>query len=160
MFNQHAKCQHSKWLQVARELPWRKPVSSLKYLLTSHVWQQDRNSFSHQDSGLADLVANKSADIVRDYFPPDANTLIWVADNCFKTWNRVNVIVAGKQRSPQWLSMDEAEKDCEAGLGKWDWAGSEDGMEPDLVMASAGDVPTMEYWPLQPCYVKRYRICA
>ena len=139
MFNQHAK-----WLQVARELPWRKPVSSLNYLLTSHVWRQDHNGFSHQDPGFVDLVANKSADIVRVYFPPDANTLLWVGEHCLKTWNRVNVIVAGKQPSPQWLTMDEAEKHCEAGLGKWDWAGSEDGMEPDLVMACAGDVPTME----------------
>lgn len=139
MFNQHAK-----WLQVARELPWRKPVSSLNYLLTSHVWRQDHNGFSHQDPGFVDLVANKSADIVRVYFPPDANTLLWVGDHCLKTWNRVNVIVAGKQPSPQWLTMHEAEKHCEAGLGKWDWAGSEDGMEPDLVMACAGDVPTME----------------
>ncbi|MDR2310293.1 MAG: phosphoketolase family protein [Brucellaceae bacterium] len=139
MFNQHAK-----WLQVARELPWRKPVSSLNYLLTSHVWRQDHNGFSHQDPGFVDLVANKSADIVRVYFPPDANTLLWVGDHCLKTWNRVNVIVAGKQPSPQWLTIDEAEKHCEAGLGKWDWAGSEDGMEPDLVMACAGDVPTME----------------
>lgn len=139
MFNQHAK-----WLQVARELPWRKPVASLNYLLTSHVWRQDHNGFSHQDPGFVDLVANKSADIVRVYFPPDANTLLWVGDHCLKTWNRVNVIVAGKQPSPQWLTMDEAVKHCEAGLGKWDWAGSEDGMEPDLVMACAGDVPTME----------------
>ena len=139
MFNQHAK-----WLQVARELPWRKPVSSLNYLLTSHVWRQDHNGFSHQDPGFVDLVANKSADIVRVYFPPDANTLLWVGDHCLKTWNRVNVIVAGKQPSPQWLAMDEAEKHCEAGLGKWDWAGTEDGQEPDLVMACAGDVPTME----------------
>ncbi|MFK4826138.1 phosphoketolase [Paenochrobactrum sp. BZR 588] len=139
MFNQHAK-----WLQVARELPWRKPVASLNYLLTSHVWRQDHNGFSHQDPGFVDLVANKSADIVRVYFPPDANTLLFVGDHCLKTWNRVNVIVAGKQPSPQWLTIDEAEKHCEAGLGKWDWAGSEDGMEPDLVMACAGDVPTME----------------
>ncbi|WP_439271804.1 phosphoketolase family protein [Pseudochrobactrum sp. HB0163] len=139
MFNQHAK-----WLQVARELPWRKPVSSLNYLLTSHVWRQDHNGFSHQDPGFVDLVANKSADIVRVYFPPDANSLLWVGDHCLKTWNRVNVIVAGKQPSPQWLTMEEAEKHCKAGLGKWDWAGTEDGSEPDLVMACAGDVPTME----------------
>ncbi|MGU3575156.1 phosphoketolase [Brucellaceae bacterium C25G] len=139
MFN-----QHSKWLQVSRELAWRKPVSSLNYLLTSHVWRQDHNGFSHQDPGFVDLVANKSADIVRVYFPPDANTLLWVGDHCLKTWDRINVIVAGKQPAPQWLTMDEAEKHCEAGLGKWDWAGSEDGMEPDLIMACAGDVPTME----------------
>ncbi len=139
MFNQHAK-----WLQVSRELPWRKPVSSLNYLLTSHVWRQDHNGFSHQDPGFVDLVANKSADTVRVYFPPDANTLLWVAEHCLKTWNRVNVIVAGKQPEPQWLPMAEAVKHCEAGLGIWDWAGTEDGLEPDLIMACAGDVPTME----------------
>ncbi|ATA38791.1 phosphoketolase [Brucella abortus] len=139
MFNQHAK-----WLQVARELEWRKPISSLNYLLTSHVWRQDHNGFSHQDPGFVDLVANKSADIARVYFPPDANTLLWVGDHCLKTWNRVNVIVAGKQPEPQWLTMAEAEKHCEAGLGIWEWAGTEDGLEPDIVMACAGDVPTME----------------
>ncbi|KAB2677459.1 MULTISPECIES: phosphoketolase [Brucella/Ochrobactrum group] len=139
MFNQHAK-----WLQVARELKWRKPISSLNYLLTSHVWRQDHNGFSHQDPGFVDLVANKSADIIRVYFPPDANTLLWVTDHCLKTWNRVNVIVAGKQPEPQWLSMDDAVRHCEAGLGIWDWAGTEDGLEPDIVMACAGDVPTME----------------
>ncbi|MEJ5021407.1 phosphoketolase family protein [Ochrobactrum vermis] len=139
MFNQHAK-----WLQVARELKWRKPVSSLNYLLTSHVWRQDHNGFSHQDPGFVDLVANKSADIIRVYFPPDANTLLWVGDHCLKTWDRVNVIVAGKQPEPQWLSMDEAVHHCEAGLGIWNWAGTEDGLEPDIVMACAGDVPTME----------------
>lgn len=139
MFNQHAK-----WLQVARELKWRKPISSLNYLLTSHVWRQDHNGFSHQDPGFVDLVANKSADIIRVYFPPDANTLLWVGDHCLKTWNRINVIVAGKQPEPQWLSMDEAVDHCEAGLGIWDWAGTEDGLEPDIVMACAGDVPTME----------------
>ncbi len=136
--------QHAKWLQVSRELPWRTPVSSLNYLLTSHVWRQDHNGFSHQDPGFVDLVANKSADIVRVYFPPDANTLLWVGDHCLKTWDRVNVIVAGKQPEPQWLSMEEAEKHCEAGLGIWDWAGTEEGLEPDIVMACAGDVPTME----------------
>lgn len=139
MFNQHAK-----WLQVARELKWRKPISSLNYLMTSHVWRQDHNGFSHQDPGFVDLVANKSADIIRVYFPPDANTLLWVADHCLKTWDRINVIVAGKQPEPQWLSMDEAVRHCEAGLGIWDWAGTEDGLEPDIVMACAGDVPTME----------------
>ncbi|WP_273786293.1 phosphoketolase [Brucella intermedia] len=139
MFNQHAK-----WLQVARELKWRKPISSLNYLLTSHVWRQDHNGFSHQDPGFVDLVANKSADIIRVYFPPDANTLLWVADHCLKTWDRINVIVAGKQPEPQWLSMDEAVRHCEAGLGIWDWAGTEDGLETDIVMACAGDVPTME----------------
>lgn len=139
MFNQHAK-----WLQVARELKWRKPISSLNYLLTSHVWRQDHNGFSHQDPGFVDLVANKSADIIRVYFPPDANTLLCVGDHCLKTWNRINVIVAGKQPEPQWLSMEEAVHHCEAGLGIWDWAGTENGLEPDIVMACAGDVPTME----------------
>ena len=139
MFNQHAK-----WLQVARELKWREPISSLNYLLTSHVWRQDHNGFSHQDPGFVDLVANKSADIIRIYFPPDANTLLWVADHCLKTWDRINVIVAGKQPEPQWLTMDGAVHHCEAGLGIWDWAGTEDGLEPDIVMACAGDVPTME----------------
>ncbi|MGI8397523.1 phosphoketolase family protein [Agrobacterium deltaense] len=140
MFNQHAK-----WLKVSRELPWRKPVSSLNYLLTSHVWRQDHNGFSHQDPGFVDLVANKKADIVRIYLPPDANTLLWVGDHCLKTWNRINVIVAGKQPEPQWLTMDEAVKHCEAGIGIWEWAGNEEGaIAPDIVMACAGDVPTME----------------
>ncbi|QTQ85991.1 phosphoketolase family protein (plasmid) [Agrobacterium tumefaciens] len=137
--------QHAKWLKVARELPWRKPVSSLNYLLTSHVWRQDHNGFSHQDPGFIDLVANKKADIVRIYLPPDANTLLWVGDHCLRTWNRINVIVAGKQPEPQWLTMDEAVKHCEAGIGIWDWACNEDGViAPDVVMACAGDVPTME----------------
>ncbi|MGN7293697.1 phosphoketolase family protein [Rhizobium sp. SAFR-030] len=140
MFNQHAK-----WLKVSRELPWRKPISSLNYLLTSHVWRQDHNGFSHQDPGFLDLVANKKADIVRIYLPPDANTLLWIGDHCLKTWNRVNVIVAGKQPEPQWLTMDEAIRHCEAGIGIWDWASNEDGaVEPDVVMACAGDVPTLE----------------
>lgn len=136
--------QHAKWLKASRELPWRKPISSLNYLLTSHVWRQDHNGFSHQDPGFVDLVANKGADIVRVYFPPDANTLLCVAKHCLQTWNRVNVIVAGKQPAPQWLSMDDAITHCEAGLGVWDWAGTEDGLGPDVVMACAGDVPTME----------------
>jgi xylulose-5-phosphate/fructose-6-phosphate phosphoketolase len=140
MFNQHAK-----WLKVSRDLEWRKPISSLNYLLTSHVWRQDHNGFSHQDPGFVDLVANKKADTVRLYFPPDANTLLWVADHCFKTWNRVNVIVAGKQPEPQWLGIDEAAAHCQAGIGIWDWAGTEgDAVAPDVVMACAGDVPTLE----------------
>ncbi|WP_105402137.1 phosphoketolase [Neorhizobium sp. T7_12] len=140
MFNQHAK-----WLKVSRELAWRKPVSSLNYLLTSHVWRQDHNGFSHQDPGFVDLVANKKADIVRIYLPPDANTLLWIGDHCLKTWDRVNVIVAGKQPEPQWLTMDEAIRHCEAGIGIWDWASNESGaVEPDVVMACAGDVPTLE----------------
>jgi xylulose-5-phosphate/fructose-6-phosphate phosphoketolase len=137
--------QHAKWLKVSRELPWRKPVSSLNYLLTSHVWRQDHNGFSHQDPGFLDLVANKKADIVRIYLPPDANTLLWIGDHCLKTWDRVNVIVAGKQPEPQWLTMDEAIRHCQAGIGIWDWASNEDGaVEPDVVMACAGDVPTLE----------------
>ena len=140
MFNQHAK-----WLKVTRELEWRKPVSSLNYLLTSHVWRQDHNGFSHQDPGFVDLVANKKADVVRIYLPPDANTLLWVADHCLKTWDRINVIVAGKQPEPQWLSIEDAAKHCQAGIGIWDWAGNEeDTISPDVVMACAGDVPTME----------------
>jgi xylulose-5-phosphate/fructose-6-phosphate phosphoketolase len=140
MFNQHAK-----WLKVSSELEWRKPVSSLNYLLTSHVWRQDHNGFSHQDPGFVDLVANKTADVVRIYFPPDANTLLWVGDHCLRTWNRVNVIVAGKQPEPQWLTIEEAAAHCEAGAGIWDWAGNEDGsILPDVVMACAGDVPTLE----------------
>jgi xylulose-5-phosphate/fructose-6-phosphate phosphoketolase len=140
MFNQHAK-----WLKVTRELGWRKPISSLNYLLTSHVWRQDHNGFSHQDPGFVDLVANKKADIVRIYLPPDANTLLWVGDHCLKTYDRINVIVAGKQPEPQWLTMDEAVKHCETGIGIWNWASHEDDtVAPDVVMACAGDVPTME----------------
>ncbi|WP_264273154.1 phosphoketolase [Duffyella gerundensis] len=140
MFNQHAK-----WLKVSRSLPWRAPVASLNYLLSSHVWRQDHNGYSHQDPGFMDHVANKKADIVRIYLPPDANTLLWVGDHCLKTWNRINVIVAGKQPAPQWLTLDAAVKHCEAGMGSWPWAGNEHaGSEPDVVMACAGDVPTME----------------
>ncbi|MBV8697428.1 MAG: phosphoketolase family protein, partial [Bradyrhizobium sp.] len=140
MFNQHAK-----WLKVARELSWRRPIASLNYLLTSHVWRQDHNGFSHQDPGFVDLVTNKKADIVRVYFPPDANTLLWVADHCLRTYNRINVIVAGKQPAPQWLGMQEAAIHCDAGIGIWTWAGTEAGnAEPDVVMACAGDVPTLE----------------
>lgn len=140
MFNQHAK-----WLKVTREIEWRKPVASLNYLLTSHVWRQDHNGFSHQDPGFVDHVVNKKADVVRVYFPPDANTLLWVGDHCLKTWDRINVIVAGKQPEPQWLTMDEAIAHCEAGAGIWHWAGTEEeGFEPDVVLAACGDVPTME----------------
>ncbi|TAL78672.1 MAG: phosphoketolase family protein, partial [Beijerinckiaceae bacterium] len=139
MFNQHAK-----WLEISRNLPWRRPIASLNYLLSSHVWRQDHNGFSHQDPGFVDLVANKSPDIVRVYFPPDANTLLWVTDHCLRTYDRINVIVAGKQPAPQWLSMAEAEAHCAAGIGIWAWAGTETGDEPDVVMACAGDVPTLE----------------
>ena len=140
MFNQHAK-----WLKVSRSLAWRRPIASLNYLLTSHVWRQDHNGFSHQDPGFVDLVVNKKADIVRVYFAPDANTLLWITDHCLRTYDRINVIVAGKQPSPQWLTMKEAATHCDAGIGIWTWAGSENhGTEPDVVMACAGDVPTLE----------------
>ena len=140
MFNQHAK-----WLKVSRALPWRRPIASFNYLLTSHVWRQDHNGFSHQDPGFIDLVTNKKADVVRVYLPPDANTLLWVADHCLRTYDRINVIVAGKQPSPQWLPMREAITHCEAGIGIWNWAGTEaPNSEPDIVMACAGDVPTLE----------------
>ncbi|VVT51266.1 Xylulose-5-phosphate phosphoketolase (EC @ Fructose-6-phosphate phosphoketolase (EC [Kosakonia radicincitans] len=140
MFNQHAK-----WLKVTRKLPWRAPISSLNYLLSSHVWRQDHNGYSHQDPGFIDHVANKKADIVRIYLPPDANTLLCVADHCLKTWDRINVIVAGKQPAPQWLTLDDAAKHCADGMGIWYWAGTvEEGETPNVVMACAGDVPTME----------------
>ena len=140
MFNQHAK-----WLKVSRSLAWRRPIASLNYLLTSHVWRQDHNGFSHQDPGFMDTVANKGAEIVRIYFPPDANTLLWVTDHCLRTYDRINVIVAGKQPAPQWLTMREAITHCEAGIGIWPWAGTEDpGCEPDIVMTCCGDVPTLE----------------
>jgi xylulose-5-phosphate/fructose-6-phosphate phosphoketolase len=140
MFNQHAK-----WLKVARkEIPWRRPIASLNYLLTSHVWRQDHNGFSHQDPGFIDHVVNKKADVVRVYFPPDANTLLSVADHCLRSRDYVNVIVAGKQVQPQWLDMDAAVKHCTSGIGIWEWASNDRGMEPDVVMACAGDVPTVE----------------
>jgi xylulose-5-phosphate/fructose-6-phosphate phosphoketolase len=137
--------QHAKWLQTSEELSWRAPIASLNYLLTSHVWRQDHNGFSHQDPGFVDFVANKKADTVRLYFPPDANCLLWVIDHCLGTWNRINVITAGKQPQPQWLTAEEADRHCRAGAGIWDWACTcPPGEEPDLVMACAGDVPTME----------------
>ncbi len=139
MFNQHAK-----WLKTSREIAWRRPIASLNYLLTSHVWQQDHNGFSHQDPGFVDHVLTKKADIVRAYFPPDANTLLYVTDHCLRSWDRINVIVAGKQPAPQWLDMDAAIKHCTAGIGVWEWASNDRGAEPDVVMACAGDVPTLE----------------
>jgi xylulose-5-phosphate/fructose-6-phosphate phosphoketolase len=139
MFNQHAK-----WLKVTRCIPWRKPIASLNYLLTSHVWRQDHNGFSHQDPGFIDHVVNKKADVVRVYLPPDANTLLSVADHCLRSRNYVNVIVAGKQPAPQWLDMDAAIKHCTTGIGIWSWASNDQGNEPDVVMACAGDVPTLE----------------
>lgn len=140
MFNQHAK-----WLKVTRsEIPWRRPIASLNYLLTSHVWRQDHNGFSHQDPGFIDHVVNKKADIVRVYFPPDANTLLSVTDHCLRSRNYINVIVAGKQPQLQWLDMDSAIKHCAFGIGIWEWASNDKGTEPDVVMACTGDVPTIE----------------
>ena len=140
MFNQHAK-----WLKVAgQEVSWRRPIPSLNYLLTSHVWRQDHNGFSHQDPGFIDHVVNKKADVIRVYLPPDANSLLYVTAKVLKSRNFVNVIVAGKQMQPQWLSMDAAVKHCTAGIGMWEWACNDQGGEPDVVMACAGDVPTLE----------------
>ncbi|GAA1961975.1 phosphoketolase family protein [Catenulispora subtropica] len=139
MFNQHAK-----WLKTTRNIPWRAPIASLNYLLTSHVWRQDHNGFSHQDPGFIDHVVNKKADVIRIYLPPDANTLLSVADHCLRSRNYVNVIVAGKQPQLQYMSMDEAITHCTRGIGIWDWASTDVDEEPDLVMACAGDVPTME----------------
>jgi xylulose-5-phosphate/fructose-6-phosphate phosphoketolase len=139
MFNQHAK-----WLKVATHIPWRRPIASLNYLLTSHVWRQDHNGFSHQDPGFIDLVVNKKADVVRVYLPPDANTLLSVTDHCLRSRDYVNVIVAGKQPALQWLDMEAAIRHCTAGIGIWTWASTDDGVVPDAVMAAAGDVPTLE----------------
>jgi len=139
MFNQHAK-----WLKSIREIEWRMPIASLNYLLTSHVWRQDQNGFSHQDPGFIDHVVNKKADVVRVYLPPDANTLLSVTDHCLRSRNYVNVIVAGKQPAPQWLDMDAAVRHCTEGLGIWTWASNDAGVEPDVVMACCGDVPTLE----------------
>jgi xylulose-5-phosphate/fructose-6-phosphate phosphoketolase len=139
MFNQHAK-----WLKVTNDISWRRPIASLNYLLTSHVWRQDHNGFTHQDPGFLDLVVNKKADVVRVYLPPDANTLLSVADHCLRSRQYVNVIVAGKQPALQWLDMESAIQHCTAGIGMWDWASNDQDGEPDVVMASAGDVPTLE----------------
>ena len=139
MFNQHAK-----WLKVCNHIPWRRPIASLNYLLTSHVWRQDHNGFSHQDPGFIDHVVNKKAEIVRVYLPPDANCLLSVTAHCLRSRNYVNVIIAGKQPSPQWLNMEDAVKHCTAGLGIWEWASNDRGCEPDVVMACCGDVPTIE----------------
>jgi xylulose-5-phosphate/fructose-6-phosphate phosphoketolase len=139
MFNQHAK-----WLKVTRDIPWRRPIPSLNYLLTSHVWRQDHNGFSHQDPGFIDHVVNKKAEIVRVYLPPDANCLLSVADHCLRSRDYVNVIVAGKQPALDYLTMDEAVAHCTRGLGIWNWASNDDGEDPDVVMACAGDIPTLE----------------
>ncbi|HTX35418.1 MAG TPA: phosphoketolase family protein [Bryobacteraceae bacterium] len=139
MFNQHAK-----WLKTTREIPWRRPIASLTYLLTSHVWRQDHNGFSHQDPGFIDHVVNKKADVVRVYLPPDANTLLSTADHCLRSRNYVNLIIAGKQPAHQWLDMESAIRHCTQGLGIWGWASNDQGVEPDVVMACCGDVPTLE----------------
>ena len=139
MFNQHAK-----WLKVCNEIPWRMPIASLNYLLSSHVWRQDHNGFSHQDPGFIDNVVNKKAEVVRVYLPPDANCLLSVTDHCLRSRNYVNVVIAGKQPAPQWLNMDQAVKHCTAGIGIWEWASNDRGSEPDVVMACCGDVPTLE----------------
>jgi xylulose-5-phosphate/fructose-6-phosphate phosphoketolase len=139
MFNQHAK-----WLKVTRGIPWRRPIASLNILLASHVWRQDHNGFTHQDPGFIDHVVNKKAEIIRVYLPPDANTLLSVADHCLRSRHYVNVIVAGKHPAPQWLTVEEAIKHCTAGIGIWEWASNDRGGEPDMVMGCAGDVPTLE----------------
>jgi xylulose-5-phosphate/fructose-6-phosphate phosphoketolase len=139
MFNQHAK-----WLKVTRQIPWRRPIASLNYLLSSHVWRQDHNGFTHQDPGFIDHVVNKKADVIRVYLPPDANCLLSVADHCLRSRHYVNVIVAGKHPAPQWLDMEAAVRHCTAGIGIWEWASTDRGQEPDLVMACCGDVPTLE----------------
>ena len=139
MFNQHAK-----WLKVTRALPWRRPIASLNYLLSSHVWRQDQNGFSHQDPGFIDHVVNKKAEVIRVYLPPDANTLLSVADHCLRSRNYVNVIVAGKQMEQNWLSMDEAIVHCTRGASIWKWASNDEGNKPDVVLACCGDVPTLE----------------
>ena len=139
MFNQHAK-----WLKVTRGIPWRAPVASLNYLLSSHVWRQDHNGFSHQDPGFIDHVINKKAEVVRVYLPPDANCLLSVADHCLRSRDYVNVIVAGKQPALNYLTMDEAVAHCTRGVGMWDWACSDGDQEPDVVLGCAGDIPTLE----------------
>ena len=136
--------QHAKWLKVTRDIPWREPVASLNYLLSSHVWRQDHNGFSHQDPGFIDHVMNKKAEVVRVYLPPDGNTLLSTMDHCLRSRQYINVVVAGKQPAPNWLTMDEAIQHCRRGLGIWDWASTDDGVEPDVVLACAGDVPTLE----------------
>jgi xylulose-5-phosphate/fructose-6-phosphate phosphoketolase len=139
MFNQHAK-----WLKTTRRIPWRRPIASLNYLLSSHVWRQDHNGFSHQDPGFIDHVVNKKSEVIRIYLPPDTNTLLSVTDHCLRSRNYVNVVVAGKQPAPQWLDMEAAIKHCTAGIGIWEWASNDRESEPDVVLACCGDVPTLE----------------
>ena len=139
MFNQHAK-----WLKTTEGIEWRRPIASLNYLLSSHVWRQDHNGFSHQDPGFIDHVVNKKADVIRVYLPPDANTLLSTVDHCLRSKQYVNVIVAGKQPQLQYLDMDDAIVHCTKGIGIWDWASTDAGVEPDVVLGCAGDIPTME----------------
>ncbi len=136
--------QHAKWIKVSRRIPWRRPIASLNILLTSHVWRQDHNGFSHQDPGFIDHVVNKKAEIVGVYLPPDANTLLAVTDRCLRSRDAINVVVAGKQPAPQWLAPDAAVAHVERGIGIWDWASSDEGAVPDVVLACCGDVPTIE----------------
>ena len=139
MFNQHAK-----WLKTTRHIPWRRPIASLNYFLTSHVWRQDHNGFSHQDPGFIDHVVNKKSEIIRVYLPPDANTLLSVTDHCLRSQNYINVIIGGKHPALQYLNKDEALKHCTKGIGIWQWASNDQGSDPDVIMACAGDVPTLE----------------
>ena len=136
--------QHAKWLKACGRIPWRRSIASLNYLLSSHVWRQDHNGFSHQDPGFIDHVVNKKAAVIRVYLPPDANCLLSVTDHCLRSRDYINVVVAGKQPAPQWLTMDQAVKHCTAGIGIWEWASSDSDTEPDVVMACCGDVPTLE----------------
>src|SRR6185369_14374775 len=136
--------QHAKWIRVSRQIPWRRPIASLNYLLTSHVWRQDHNGFTHQDPGFIDHLLNKKASVVRIYLPPDANTLLSTIDHCLKSRNYINLTITGKHDSPQWLTMDEAIEHCTKGISVWNWASNDQGGEPDVVMACAGDVPTLE----------------
>ena len=136
--------QHAKWMKMSNELPWREQISSLNYLLTSHVWRQDHNGFTHQDPGFIDHIINKKADVARVYLPPDANTLLSVMDHCVRSRGYINLTITGKHEAPQWLNMDQAVEHCTKGLGIWDWASTDNGGEPDVVMAAAGDIPTLE----------------
>ena len=155
MFNQHAK-----WLKVTSGIPWRRPIASLNYLLTSHVWRQDHNGFTHQDPGFIDLVVNKKADVVRVYLPPDTNTLLSVADHCLRSRHYVNVIVAGKQPALQYLDMESAIQHCTAGIGIWDWASNDQGAEPDVVMAAPEISPRSKRWPRWTCCASIFPTCA
>jgi xylulose-5-phosphate/fructose-6-phosphate phosphoketolase len=139
MFNQHAK-----WLKITNGIPWRRKISSLNYLLSSHVWRQDHNGFTHQDPGFIDHVVNKKSEVIRIYLPPDANCLLSVMDHCLRSRHYVNVMIAGKHPAPQWLKMEEAIIHCTKGIGMWNWASNDENEEPDLVMVAAGDVPTLE----------------